>query len=433
MKFALALAALVAAWPALAHADAVTYGGTVGGAPVFVEFSEPPRAGNADLFGRYSYAAKGVDIPLHAASAQRSRFGLVEEVACDENTNNCPHALDDIPSDPPLGAKWKLEVSQDGISIEGEFSLNGRNTPVKLAQIGTREFDPAEGLQGLQTFASSLSFSGVPLTPETSPYDHAKIAAFALGNGDAIEASGGRYRYVTDARTKFHFPRIVELADSSDPDATNAALEQRHWTMSLDALYCASQQYQGFGWNGYNSDAGSLGGWDEEQVEVLYLSPTVMTWTESGSLFCGGAHPYNHHEFTNLDVASGQPLDLSRIFTGWVATNYDNEIVDLEGAPANPSEYQWGPNEELLAFVNAHRATNEELGFTDGEDGCPIDELIASNLAIAFKADDRVLFSMDGLPHVAVACGSDLYEAPITDLRELLTPEAADYFPTLAD
>ena len=31
----------------------------------------------------------------------------------------------------------------------------------------------------------------------------------------------------------------------------------------------------------------------------------VMTWTEAGSLSCGSAHPYNHHEFHYLDVATG--------------------------------------------------------------------------------------------------------------------------------
>lgn len=42
-------------------------------------------------------------------------------------------------------------------------------------------------------------------------------------------------------------------------------------------------------------------------------------------------------------------------------------------------------------------------------------------------------FGMDGLEHVVFACASDLYDAPITDLTELLTPEAARYFPVLAD
>lgn len=431
VKYAAALALCLVASPALA--EAVTYQGTIGDEAIFVEFSEPPQAGGTDIFGRYFYAEKGVDIPLHGVKAQRSRLGLVEEVACSADKNNCPHAQDDPPSDPPHGAKWQLEVSADGIDIEGDFSLAGRNLPVTLEQIGTRQFDPATGLQGLTEFAASLFYSGAALTLETSPYDYAKMALFALDRGDAVETPGGRHQYVTDMRTRFHFPRIIDLADGSNPRAANAFLEQRHWMMSLDALSCVAQQYQGFGWNGYNFDAGSLGWWDEEQVAVQYLSPTVMSWTEAGSLSCGYAHPYNHYEYHNLDIANGRPLDLSRIFTGWVARNYDNEIVGLDVARASPADYQWGPDEALLAFVNAHRPSNEELGIAAGEDGCPLDELIASNLAISFKEGDIVHFGMDGLEYAVFACGSDLYDAPITDLRDLLTPEAADYFTALED
>ncbi|MBN9347354.1 MAG: hypothetical protein J0I48_14320 [Devosia sp.] len=431
MKHAAAIVLCLAASPAFA--EAVTYQGTIGDEPVFVEFSEPPHAGNADIFGRYFYPEQGIDIPLHAAPAARSRFGLVEEVACSEEKKNCPHAQDETPSDPPLGAKWQLEVADDGRTIEGEFSLGGRNLPVALERIGTRDFDSAEGLQGLSGFASSLFYSGAVLTLETSPYDYAKMALFALDGGDALEATGGRYNYRTDIRTKFGFPRIIELAGGSDDRPANRYLEQRHWMMSLDALWCVAQQYQGFGWNGYNYDAGTLGYWDEEHIEVHYLSPTVMTWTESGSLSCGGAHPYNHYEYMNLDVTTGVPLDLSRIFKGWVARDFDGNLVDLEAARANPRDYQWGPDEELLAFVNANRFTNEELGFTGAEGDCPIDELIPQYLAISFKGSDVVHFGMDGLPHVAVACASDLYDAQIADLAALLTPEAADYFPSLRE
>jgi len=238
-------------------------------------------------------------------------------------------------------------------------------------------------------------------------------------------------RYFVDDRTKFEFPRIGEI--DGDDNAANAYLEQRHWMMSLDALWCAAQKFQGFGWNGYNFDAGTLGWWDEEQVEATYLSPTVMTWTEGGSLSCGYAHPYNHYETYNLDVAAGKPLDLSRIFKGWVAKDFDGNVVDLETARATPRDYQWGPDDALYAFIHAHRPSNEEMGFTGGEDDCPMDDLVRTNLAIGFTGDDRVRFALGNLEYAIQACGTDLYEAPITELKELLTPEAAAYFPVLAD
>lgn len=430
MKYPAALALCLAASPAFA--EAVTYQGTIGDLPIVVEFSEPPHAGNADIFGRYFYVDKGVDIPLHAAPAARSRFGLVEEVPCSEEKDNCASADEDPPRDAPLGVKWQLEVEDDGETLTGEFLAGGRNRDVTLARVGTRDFDPTGGLMTLTDFASGLFWQGTVLTPETSPYDYLKATSVKLQQGDPVEMTGGTIRYVTDPRTQFQFPRIVSL-DDGDPAAMNQRLEQRHWTMNLDALWCVAQQYQGFGWNGYNYEAGTLGHWDEEQVEVHYLSPSLMNWTEGGSLSCGGAHPYNHYEFYNYDVKTGMPLDISRILKGWVAKDYNGETVDLEIARANPGDYQWGPDDELLAFVNVHRPPNEDLGYNDEMADCPIDEMIPQYMAIGFKGDDVVLFSMDGIPHVAFGCASDLYEAPITELRDLLTPEAADYFPALAE
>ena len=58
---------------------------------------------------------------------------------------------------------------------------------------------------------------------------------------------------------------------------------------SLGALDCKATAY-----TSANPMAGTLGGFDEE--DVTWLSRALMTVTESGSLDCGGAHPYNHFD-----------------------------------------------------------------------------------------------------------------------------------------
>ena len=120
----------------------------------------------------------------------------------------------------------------------------------------------------------------------------------------------------------------------------------------------------------------------------------------------------------------------------YITVGFDKYLADFLAIDAKAFEQRvlaGGTDEELLAFVNAHRATNEELGFTGGEDDCPIDELIPEYLAISFKGNDIVHFGMDGMPNVVVACASDLFDAPIFELGELLTTEAIDYFPALKD
>ncbi|MEO6012198.1 MAG: hypothetical protein ABIQ30_01250 [Devosia sp.] len=426
-SLATAFTLLLVATPAFA--DSVTYKGTIGKLPIVLELSKEPGRGVTDIFGRYFYADKGIDIPLHM-EAGRGGLNLVEELPCKEDTKNCPNAQDDTPSNPPLGAKWALEVTKRGAALEGKWTDNGRSQTVTLEKVGTRPFEPSDPASpgNLTDFAAALIYSDDVLTPETSPYDYLKVSG-ALKETDPETLSGSTFRYVSDPRTIFQFPRIVKAGDT-DLTAANDYLQQRHWTFSLDALWCEAQIYQGFGWNGYNYDAGTLGWWDEETVAVSYLSPTLLSWTEAGSLSCGGAHPYNHYEFHNLDVKTGTPIDLSMIFKGWVAKDFDGKLADIVDARTHPRDFQWGPDEELAKFVKAHRQTDAELGL-EPDSECGIDELIDSNLAVGFKDGDKVLFTLGDLPNVIQACSSDLYEAPIAELKDLLASGAADYFPSL--
>ena len=152
-----------------------------------------------------------------------------------------------------------------------------------------------------------------------------------MTSGATITSGKVAFKYVTDPRTKFRFPRIVELG-GVDPAQANHFLEQRHWVLSTGALSCASEQYQSFGWNSVMTDAvDQLAGYEDEQVNVTYLSPSLMSWTEGGSIFCGGAHPDHHLIHTNLDVRTGTEFDMSRLFKGWVPT----PVTD--GAPTDPT------------------------------------------------------------------------------------------------
>src|SRR5690348_1503238 len=65
LKASLAAAMLLACAPP-ALADAVTYQGTIGKIPVVVEFSAEIESAEGEIFGRYFYPRKGIDIPLDA-------------------------------------------------------------------------------------------------------------------------------------------------------------------------------------------------------------------------------------------------------------------------------------------------------------------------------------------------------------------------------
>ena len=422
----LAVAVLLVTAPAFAAA--VTYQGTLGKTAVVVELAGSSPVSFRFLNGRYAYLAKGIDIPLDAAKAAPGAIDLSEERPCTGDI--CHEPADGETAKPPLGAKWHLTANADGSVLTGVWQDAGKSLPIALQRAGTRalpaDFDGSPA--GLASIVDSFSSGELPLTETTSPYDFIKLH-FPLTAGAVTRFGASSFHYATDPRTKFGFPRIDSLG-GADPALANQYLERRHWQLSLGALSCAAQRYQGLGWTeSSGAEADPLAGYEDERVEVSYLTPTVMSWTESGSIFCGGAHPDNHRDIYNLDARTGKPLDLSLLFEDWVATKFgDTAPADLAAARAKPDDYSWGPDPTLVDFVEAHRSKS---GGAAPDDTCGTPELVASNLAIGFVRDDRVRFSLSALPNVIAACNDDLFDLPIAQLKSLLTPEAAAYFPSL--
>jgi hypothetical protein len=101
---------------------------------------------------------------------------------------------------------------------------------------------------------------------------------------------------------------------------------------------------------------------------------------------------------------------------------------DLASARAHPADYIWGADDKLKDFVLKHLPKTAAGGDAD----CTTPETIASNLDIAFKPGDKVVFAIDRMPFVAADCDNDLFDMPIAKLKDLLTPAAGDYFPSLA-
>lgn len=383
MKFATAALFALIATPALA--DAVTYEGTLGPSRIVLELSAPIEKAEAPLAGRYFYRTIGGDIPLHGLAVAPGNLELAEELPCTEKL--CAVAFEGGTMDPPLGAHWTL-TSDSGKTITGTWGDGTKSLPIALELVGSRPLPDFDGAPlSLAAVALDFTYSGADLSLAATPYEFLKMETGSATTAPETSVDGGAYTYVTDPRTKFAYPRIVRL-DGADPAAANAYLEHRHWDMNMEALSCVARQYLGFGWGPWVAyAAGGLANYDAEVIEVTYLSPTLMSFTESGSTFCGGAHPYNHHAFTTLDIKTGEYLDIDRIFAA--------------------------STEELAAFVIAHRVPDSAY-----EAECGYDELIPMNLTISFKQGDRVLFALDDLPHAIQACGDDLYEAPIGELRQ---------------
>lgn len=107
-------------------------------------------------------------------------------------------------------------------------------------------------------------YSDTLITPETSPYDFAKMQV-ALTEGPVQATGGATYREVIDPRAKFAFPRITSPPGGGDVAPINAALDQRRWATNYSGFDCLSMDYLSGVWMPLPFGTGglSLGGVDQ--------------------------------------------------------------------------------------------------------------------------------------------------------------------------
>jgi hypothetical protein len=385
-----------------ALADPVTYSGKLGSTDIVVEFTADPAKADKSLGGRYFYRGKGIDIPLQPGNTKSGKaIVLNEEEVC--RADKCGEG-----QAAPIGATWSLSASSDGKTLTGTWKAK-KSLPLRLERVASRpqpaDYDPTS--LGLYRFSDETFYEDHYVTKEASPYDYLRLE-YPVNDGAEQGWPDARWRFVTDPRTKFDRPRVVAVEGGS-VDAVNETLQKDHWVESLSALSCAALQYSGFhdGPPVDSTDDGTLGGWDDTSASVTFLSPKLLSWTEGGSVWCGGAHPSNFTTFTNIDIASGKKLSLEDIFT---------DVVEGK------------PGQSLVSFVRLKREKPTEQTEIDYQNECGIDDLIAEYLDVRFQRDgdeETVIFGLTGLPHVINACGDDVLSMPVSDAKSLFKPEFA--------
>lgn len=430
MRLAAALLFSLVLPPVLAD-DVLTFTGVIEGRDIVVELAP---AGDGAMVGRFAHLDMGGDIPLLAASGEAGVWVLHEEAPCqdaecrvDENGN----ALD-----PKLAAVWELVYDRESYLATGTRTILGekpKSSPLELMVHAWRALDDGEeaSAYGLHDRSVRMSYdASLSLDWERAPYEMVLLTT-ELETGATGTIDGAKFTYVIDPRSKFAFPRAVAFADGSPVDFVNEILAQRHGLMTLSAFDCLAYRYASYGVNEYTSWAGgTLGDYDSETVTLSYLSPRVVSWTQAGSLFCAGAHPYNHFDSYTVDVETGEKLDLSRIFSAWVARDWGagpDETVDLDIARAAPDDYAWGPNAALIAYVRDH--VPADLFDAELAEACIGEAAIADQLDIRFAEGPSAVFTLAGFPHVISVCNGDLFSVELSALEQFLTPEAGAFFP----
>ncbi|EDT05496.1 conserved hypothetical protein [Burkholderia ambifaria IOP40-10] len=409
IRIVLALIALRAA--AADAAPRVVYRGMLQGAgEVVMELDRRPAA-DGTISGRYFYTQYGVDIPLHGQPAQfvepLERTALPDEVR--DMTRNSGGADFAHPA-----ATWRGTRDNDGYRGQWTDARTGKTRNFTLRRIA--EYDPDAVVPGsVEALSDRIAggvgsgiASGAAIDMRQAPYATLKLAGHAQPAGREIGDGTVAYRMWRDPRTKLMYPRLSRHPDSGVMARVNRLLEQQHWQMNLAALECASTRYTDDG-----PAAGSLGGFDDEQVTVTWLSPAALGIVESGSTYCGGAHPNNHYDPVTFDLLRGAYLD-------W------NRMIDA-AAPAKDDES--ASSAALVKFIVRLRdaAAPGKQPTSDDGDSLSCADVFPQYLAFELDAPGKLSFVVSGIGHAMGACLGPQLDAPFAALAPILRPGGARY------
>ena len=433
----LGLSAALALLPVPTLADALTLMGKLGSREIVVELTQPQDGAVA---GRFAFMDTGGDIPLVPVSSDGKTWLLNEEAPCGED--DCGLDENGKLVAAPIAAVWQLTYDPEtyiATGIRQSVGSKAKEQALELATIAWRPLGESEEATAFSLHDRSAQYAFMmdwPLDWSTAPYEMT-LMDVPLKFGPETGLGGAVYHEVVDPRTLFAFPRILSFADGSSVEPANAILADRHARMNLAAFDCLAFRFGSYGMGSNWGDfGGHLGDYDQELVELSYASPRLVSWSQSGSLFCMGAHPYNHADSFTYDVATGKPLDLRQVFSAWVPREWGaapDEVADTDLAFENPDAYHWGPSPELIAYVRDNLPPEYAAADSEMDDDCYSAGSLADQLDIRFGPGPSAIFTASGYPHIMSFCNSDLLTVPLAELGRFLAPTARDYFPELSD
>lgn len=400
---AVALAALSLTCLDAQAAQRTVYKGALQGAGEIVLELDNEAGVDGRLSGRYFYARNGVDIPLRG-----TLDALFEPRLHPAQPPSSSNALIG-PAD--RAASWRGVRDAKGFRGDWTDSRTGKQRRFDLQRVAEYDTEQLER-DGNAVRAAQVDLGDVDIKAgidaKRAPYETLKLAGHAQPVGKDIGNGPVAYRMWVDPRTKFPYPRLSRHPDPQVMQRVNHLLEQRHWRKSLGALACMASAY-----TTTNSGTGTLGGFDEENVNVTWLSRALMTVTEAGSLDCGGAHPDNHFEPYTFDLLRGEYLDWNRVFDAYVPGKRSF------GRQASPA---------LLAVVNQVVKAGPPEDRADQHpnlEDCA--DLWPQYLALGAQTPGALSLSVSGVGHASGACLGTHATVPFQALTPYLKPGGQAY------
>lgn len=270
--------------------------GTLGKSRIIVQLVEPQDDMEGDTgreTSRYSYLPKVRDINL-MLKGQGTALRFEETLL--------PQYLygDDTTTNKKVTGQWTVIVNGDRATGTWSAPDGQKTLPIALARVP--EISRAE--------------AGPDRNIPIATYDELWAKSLTFADAGRAKVFGPvEVRWVKDSAFGIAYPVLGQFPDAARKAKANAALLALHHTSVVQYRECT---------NAVPTDWEPENPAPEFAYEIVYASPQVLSVTESGSVYCGGAHPNNYINPITFDLTAGEQmggqylLDLSKAGFGRV-------------------------------------------------------------------------------------------------------------------
>ena len=175
-----------------------------------------------------------------------------------------------------ITGKWDISIDGDKATGTWTSAKTGKSAPIALSRVVDDSAD-ADAESRVKQYGQ-MWLKNVDLNAPSTMNKQADFGAVKVG-------------WVQDSVFAAPYPTLLAHPDAAKMAKINIFLEDQHRRAVLDVRECQAGL-------GFMADAATLNAGKpkdpEYQYEITYASPTALSMVESGSVFCGGAHPSNY-------------------------------------------------------------------------------------------------------------------------------------------
>jgi hypothetical protein len=388
------------------------YEGTLGSQKItFAIIKSKDKDGKDIQAAHYFYDKYRKDIPLApsennvSGDAEFTEYTYNETCYLGSNTDNCE-----------TNGLFKLQETNYGLLGIWINSKNQTHSNVKLKKVSSKEFKAHSPINNY----SSLIYTN-PTNDNgdledgfylSDPYQSRLLSGELIYGKSIKTADGISYKTVTDKQTGVHYILLDEFPDKKIRQDLNKRFLNYLCEMKSYALECAaySEKIEKPFFSRY-------GYWEDYSSKVKYLNRNLLVIEETGSTYCGGAHPQNSYFHSVYDLVKGTDFNFNYYFN-FYTPDADNKDEMVQSAEYTELKKEFFPTSKYWIKQDIDAET---LQYCTGSD------MKYLEFSQSFNKQGMV-FSLEGLPHVSGVCMRDYYLVPYKNLVPLMTKTGKQFF-----